>query len=204
MKNFLLLPFVAILLLLANIPADASEFQVGVLDWSMNIPGQVAMRKGLETETAEINKAAQANGKPAIRLEVREAGDGEVGIPVVAYDQYISGQKAAKEILHDFPQTGTIDVVFTVNDGGGLSVVKVLATAGRSEIMVATIDGDPTSVNNIIDRRLTVIDAAQFCGPLGAEAMKAAYTLLTGGKPPNHALIPVFPVTLEKYKATMA
>ena len=314
MKNFLLLPLVAVLLLLANIPADAREFQVGVLYWSMNIPGQVAMRKGLEAEAAEINKAAQANSKPAIRLEVREAGDGEAGIenqirqmqemvtkgvdciivqpadnaalavplraankagiPVVAYDQYISGgtlaayrtsdnyqagyldgeyiaskfptekeirlilveypqvsstvervngfldalkenerrykvlksysavepvsgQKAATEILHDFPTPGTIDVVFTVNDGGGLAVVNVLAAAGRSEIMVATIDGDPTSVNNIMGGRLTVIDSAQFCGPLGAEAMKAAYTLLTGGKPPYHVLVPVFPVTLE-------
>jgi hypothetical protein len=28
-----------------------------------------------------------------------------------------------------------------------------------------------------------VIDSAQFCGPLGAEAFKAAYALLNGDKP---------------------
>jgi ribose transport system substrate-binding protein len=52
-------------------------------------------------------------------------------------------------------------------------------------------------VENIRAGRLTVIDSAQFCGPLGAEAMQAAFALLSGGKPPYHALVPVFPVTSE-------
>jgi len=299
---------------LNHTPVDAKELQIAVLYWSMNIPGQVAMRKGLEAEVERINKTANAEGLPSVRLEIRVAGDGEAGInnqirqmeemvamgvdglvvqptdnaalatplraankagiPVVAYDQYISGgtlaayrtsdnhqagyldgeyiaskfpadkeirlilveypqvsstvervngfldalmenkrqykilksyfaveplsgEKAGRDILLDFPQPGSIDVVFTVNDGGGLAVVNVLAAAGRSEIMVATIDGDPSSVYNIMGGRLTVIDAAQFCGPLGAEAIKAAYSLLTGHKTPYHALVPVFPVTLE-------
>jgi ribose transport system substrate-binding protein len=311
-KIFFLLAVIT--LVLSGTFAGAKEMRVGVLYWSMNIPGQVAMRKGLEAEAGEINKAAQTEGKPAIKLETRVAGDGEVGIenqihqmlemvtlgvdciivqptdnaalavplraankagiPVVAYDQYInggtlaayrtsdnyqagyldgeyisskfpaekeirlvlveypyvsstvervngfldaltatghhykilksysavepvSGRKAAKDILHDFPQAHSIDVIFTVNDGGGLAVVNGLSEAGRSEIMVATIDGDPTSVHNIMAGRLTVIDSAQFCGPLGAEAMKAAYALLLGQHPPYQALIPVFPVTLE-------
>ena len=305
---------ITILSFLNHTPVDAKELQIGVLTWSMNIPGQVAMRKGLEAEVERINKAALAADLPSVRLEIRVAGDGEAGInnqirqmeelvamgvdclvvqptdnaalanplraankakiPVVAYDQYISGgtlaayrtsdnhqagyldgeyiaskfpadkeirlilveypqvsstverlngfldalqenerhykilksyfavepisgEKAGREILRDFPQPASVDVVFTVNDGGGLAVVNVLAAAGRSEIMVATIDGDPASVNNIMGGRLTVIDAAQFCGPLGAEAMKAAYALLTGHQPPYHALVPVFPVTLE-------
>ncbi|MBF0303374.1 MAG: sugar ABC transporter substrate-binding protein [Desulfamplus sp.] len=311
--------------------AGAKEFNIGVLYWSMNIPGQVAMRKGLEAEAESINRSVALAGsesviknqgeknvvKPAIRLETRVAGDGEAGIenqiqqmnelvkmqvdliivqptdnaalagplraankariPVVAYDQYISGgklaayrtsdnyqagyldgeyissrfpkereirivlveyphvsstvervngfldaikesgkphrvlksysavepvggKKAGTDILKDFPEVGTVDVIFTVNDGGGLSVVKALADAGRSEIMTATIDGDPSSVENIVAGRLTVIDSAQFCGPLGAEAMKTAYAILTGGKPPYHALVPVFPITQETLK----
>lgn len=293
------------------------EFRVGVLYWSSSIPGQVAMRRGLEKEAAAINSRASSSGKPPVKLITRVAGDGtpgienqirqmkeiialkpdiiivqptdnaalsdqlrsanRAGIPVVAYDQYISGgtlaayrtsdnyqagyldgeyivsrfqhrrelnlvlveyphvsstvervngfldaikdyslkfrilksysavepvsgKKAAADILRDFPVKGSIDVIFTVNDGGGLAVVNGLAAAGRSEIMVATIDGDPVSVNNIKSGRLTVIDSAQFCGPLGAEAMKAAYEILTGGKPPYHALVPVFPVTKETIK----
>jgi ribose transport system substrate-binding protein len=301
----------------ADIPAAAKVYRVGVLYWSSNIPGQVAMRKGLEKEAASINRKASASGNPGIKLIPRVAGDGpsgienqirqmneiiksgvdiiivqptdnaalaeplraanRAGIPVVAYDQYISGgtlaayrtsdnyqagyldgeyiasrfperkkislilveyphvsstvervngfldalkengreflvlrsytavepvsgKKAAAEILRDYPAKGSIDVVFTVNDGGGLPVVKGLAAAGRREIMIATIDGDPESIANIKAGRLTVIDSAQFCGPLGAEAMKAAYEILTGGKPPHHSLVPVFPVTRETMK----
>ncbi|MBF0551022.1 MAG: sugar ABC transporter substrate-binding protein [Deltaproteobacteria bacterium] len=305
---------IAVLVAWFATPANAQEFRVGVLYWSMGIPGQVAMRKGLEAEAKSLNKTSIADGKPAVKLEIRVAGDGETGIenqirqmyelvamhvdaiivqptdnaalaaplraankagiPVVAYDQYISGgilaayrtsdnyqagyldgeyissrfprdkeihlvlveyphvsstvervngfldalkeaglrhkilksysavepvggQKAANDILRDFPETGSIDVVFTVNDGGGLSVVRGLSEAGRGEIVVATIDGDPASVENIKAGRLTVIDSAQFCGPLGAEAMKAAFGKLTGGDPPYHALVPVFPITRE-------
>ena len=293
------------------------EFRIGVLYWSSNIPGQVAMRQGLEKEAASINRKAASTGSPRVKLITRVAGDGaagienqikqmhelvdmnvdliivqptdnaalsgplkyanKTGIPVVAYDQYISGgtlaayrtsdnyqagyldgeyiasrfkndrvinlvlveyphvsstvervngfldglkdcgrnyrvlksytavepaegRKAAADILRDFPARGSIDVIFTVNDGGGLSVVDRLYRAGRREIIMATIDGDPSSVDNIKAGRLTVIDSAQFCGPLGAEAMKAAYAILTGGKPPFHALVPVFPVTKETIK----
>lgn len=312
-RGLFLFLLIAISYLFPAYQAQAKEFKVGVLYWSMNIPGQVAMRKGLEAEAKRINSTYAASGH-AVRLLPRVAGDGEAGIenqirqmyalitmkvdciiiqptdnaalaaplraanlagiPVVAYDQYISGgslaayrtsdnyqagyldgeyisskfppekeirlilveyphvsstvervngfldalqacsrrykilksyfavepvggKEAGRKILHDFPEPGSIDVVFTVNDGGGLSVVKVLAGAGRSEIMVATIDGDPASVENIRAGRLTVIDSAQFCGPLGAEAMKAAFALLTGSRTPYHALVPVFPVTVE-------
>ena len=109
----------------------------------------------------------------------------------------VSGQQAGRAILKDFPEKGSVDAIFTVNDGGGLSVVDVLALAGRSEIMVATIDGDPKSVDNIRARRLTRIDAAQFCGPLGAEAVKAAYRLATGNPTPRNLRVPTFPITLE-------
>lgn len=302
---------------LNGIPLSARELRIGVLYWSSNIPGQVAMSKGLESESSLINKKAAATGKPSVKLIIRVAGDGlpgienqirqmhelisaradliivqptdnaalaeplreanRSGIPVVAYDQYISGgilaayrtsdnyqggyldgeyiasrfpegkdirlvlveyphvsstvervngfldalknygrkyfimktyvavepvsgKKAAADILRDFPQRGSIDVIFTVNDGGGLAVVKNLSKAGRTEIMVATIDGDPESVKNIRNGKMTVIDSAQFCGPLGAEAMKISYELLTGGRPPYHALVPVFPVTKETLK----
>jgi ribose transport system substrate-binding protein len=296
------------------LPAQAKDFKVGVLYWSMNIPGQVAMRQGLEAEAKRINKAAQAAKQPGVVLEARVAGDGDkgienqirqmheliaarvdliivqptdnaalgepllaankAGIPVVAYDQYISrgelaafrtsdnyqagflggeyiayrfkdkaeirlvlveyphvsstvervngfldaltqmkkphrvlksysavepvgGRKAVAAILSDFMTPGEIDAIFTVNDGGGLEVVKGLAEAGRNEIQVATVDGDPASVVNIRAGKLTVIDTAQFCGPLGAEAMRAGYAVLLNQKPPRHALVPVFPITRE-------
>ena len=293
-----------------------APYQIGILYWSMNIPGQVAMRKGLEAEAARINKEAKLAGKRGVELVVKVAGDGEDGIsnqitqmgelldlkpdllivqptdnvalssmlirankekiPVVAYDQYISkgklaayrtsnnyqagwlggefissrfnveyeiklilvdypyvsstverlngfldglsatgqkykildsyqaveplsGRKVALKILEDFPEKGSIDVIFTVNDGGGLPIVEELSKAGRNEIQHATVDGDPSSIKNILEKKLTVIDSAQFCGPLGSETMKVAYKILLGEKVFYHALIPVFPVTVETF-----
>ena len=238
--------------LLAQNIQDKDTVRVGVLYWSMAIPGQVAMRQGLEAAATGINTQAANNDLPLVELIPRVAGDGADGIerqivqmyeliklrpdviivqptdnaalaaplreanrlkiPVVAYDQYISGgelaayitsdnrqagylngeyvanyfkdtekirlvlveyphvsstverlngfldalrdhaqpyeilkaykavqpeegRQAGLAILRDFPQRNSIDVIFTVNDGGGLSVVDVLANAGRDEII---------------------------------------------------------------------
>ncbi len=309
----------SILLLFMGHAAQAAEaLRIGVLYWSMSIPGQVAMRQGLEAEAKRLNAQARASGQPLLELIPRVAGDGPegierqiaqmnelvalrpaviivqptdnaalaqplraanaAGIPVVAYDQYISGGKlaayvtsdnrqagyldgeylaaqfppgktlrlvlveyphvsstverlegfldalrerkrsyqilrryeavqpaegraAAAVMLRDFPAPDSIDAVFTVNDGGGLAIVEALFEAGRHEIMVASIDGDPQSVENIRAGRLTYIDSAQFCGPLGAQAMRHAEALARGRTVPQHTLIPVFPVTRETLSA---
>lgn len=306
--------FVLPLLLMSTLVC-AKEFKVAALYWSMNIEGQVAMRKGLEEEQQRINTAAKAKGTHTVKVIPYVAGDGEAGIknqvaqfievvkkggvdliiiqptdnaalsdglrlanqkkiPVVAYDQYIiggklvsyitsnnyqagildgeyiasrfkddyeiklilveypnvsstvervdgfmnalkkakqkfkiiktytavepvSGKKAGQEILNDFSTKGSVDAIFTVNDGGGLSVVEELAKAGRSEILVASIDGDPRSVENIKNKRLTVIDSAQFCGELGRQSMKVAYKYLSGKPIAPKVLIPTFPISLE-------
>ncbi|CBL43634.1 D-ribose periplasmic binding protein precursor [gamma proteobacterium HdN1] len=107
------------------------------------------------------------------------------------------GARAAHAILKQFPDKGSIDAIFTVNDGGGLSVVDILAAAGRTEIVVATVDGDPASVANIKAKRLTRIDSAQFCGPLGATAMRTTYQVLLGKKVSPQILIPSFPITTQ-------
>ncbi len=295
--------------------ATRPPFQVAVLYWSMDIPGQVAMRRGLEQAADKINEQAIKKNLISVQLYPQVAGNGERGIerqimqmekiieqqkfdliiiqptdnaalskslkkanqkniPVVAYDQYIkgghlasyitsdnyqagylggeyiaskfendyplkliiveypyvsstvervdgfidglseskqayriiksyqavdpeSGEKAAKQMLMDFPGHESIDVVFTVNDGGGLSIVSALIDAGRNEIMVATIDGDPASIENIRLNRLTVIDSAQFCYPIGEEAINTAYDILNGKAVSPYKRVPVFPVTKE-------
>lgn len=291
-----------------------TPYRIGVLFWSANIPGQVAMRKGLEEELERINRIARTTGKPSVEIIAKVAGDGPSGvdnqiaqmhamvaakpdaiivqptdnaalaaplraanaakIPVIAYDQYISGgtlaayitsdnrqagylggeylaakfpdkaplrlilieyplvsstverlngfldalrengkqfkilktyqavepvagKIAGESILRDFPESHSVDAIFTVNDGGGLAVVDVLAKAGRREIAIATVDGDPASVRNIQKKQLTKIDAAQFCGPLGATAMSTAYAILSGKKVATQILVPVFPITAE-------
>jgi len=288
-------------------------YRVGVLYWSTEIPGQVAMRRGVEDRAAIINRSGDA---PGVALVTRVAGEGERGIenqirqmddmlaldppldliivqptdnaalagplrranergiPVVAYDQYISGgrlacyltsdnfqagylngeyvawrfpddrplrivlveyphvsstvervngfldalghlgqpyrilatfeavepvggRRAGLKILEHFPDRDSLDLVFCVNDGGGLAVVETLVEAGRDEIRVATIDGDPASEANIAAGRLTIVDSAQFCWHLGAEAMTRAWDLLLGRDVPAVVLLPVYPITVE-------
>lgn len=291
-----------------------TPYRIGVLYWSMNIPGQVAMRGGLEAEAARINIDAGLLGERGVSLIKRVAGDGVEGIerqiaqmnelvsegvdliivqptdnaalarplqaanraaiPVIAYDQYISGgdlasyitsdnyragyldgeyvasrfspdhtlrtilieyphvsstvervdgfldalkgrgqryrildsynavepqsgREAGEALLRDYPEPGSVDVVFAVNDGGGLSVIDALREAGRNEIVVATVDGDPRSVRGIGEEPMVRVDAAQFCGPMGEIAMRTAYRLLQGEEVAVHILLPAFPVSAE-------
>lgn len=314
-----LLPLIGIfwagVLLSAPAPlTTTTPFRVGVLYWSMKIPGQVAMREGLEEQAARINAHAESIGAREIQLIPEVAGEGNEGIenqirqmssmveqhldliivqptdnaalvpslkaanraaiPVVAYDQYISGgelksyltsdnyqagyldgeyiahhfpddkevrlilveyphvsstvervngmldamqaqnqpyavlktyiavepvggRRAGEAILADFPEKNSVDAVFTVNDGGGLAVAETLTAAGRLEIFMATIDGDPESVEQIKRDGIIRIDSAQFCGALGAETVKVAYRILSGEAVSKQYLIPVFPVTPE-------
>jgi len=307
-----------ILIITIGFSIYAKEYRVGVLYWSMNIEGQVAMAKGLEAEARRINKLAKKTSSHTVKLIKYVAGDGDNGvdkqisqmnkmidhdnvdiiivqptdnaalvkplkkanrknIPVIAYDQYIidgklesyitsnnyqagylageylgskfadkeemqlllveyplvsstvervdgffdaladnkqsykilktyqavepvSGKKAGADILRDFPEKGSIDAIFTINDGGGLSVVKAIKNAGRSEILVASIDGDPKSVKNIKKGINTIIDSAQFCGDMGRKSMSVAYDKILGKKIPKKILIPTFPITKETMK----
>ncbi len=308
---------VAMIFVLATDMFAAGSYRIAALFWSMNIEGQVAMRKGLEAETEKINQeAAKSNGKK-IELLKYVAGDGDggmekqirqfeeavrlkvdaivvqptdnaalspmlkeankAGIPVIAYDQYISsgkldsfvtsdnyqagflngefishefkgkntlkiaiveyphvsstvhrvdgfidalekykapyrlvkryeavepikGRAVGKQILKDFPKPGSLDIIFTVNDGGGLAIVDELTKAKRTDIAVATVDGDPKSVEIIKNNGIIKIDSAQFCGPMGAVALRTAYDRLQGKKIGKEILIPVFPITKETLK----
>lgn len=301
----------------ANPPEQVPPYHIGILYWSMDIPGQVAMREGLETAIEEFNLQSLKNGTRGVKIISRVAGNGDEGIerqikqmyelidkqvdllivqptdnaalskalqkanklkiPVIAYDQYITGGKlhsfvtsdnyqagyldgeyiaskfnnddiikvvlvdyphvsstvlrvdgfidalaeqkqsykiistyeavdpvggkrAARQILNDFPEKGSIDVIFTVNDGGGISIVNALLAAHRHEIMVATVDGDPGAINYLQQGKIVVIDSAQFFAVIGREAFLSAVDILMDRQVAGHKLIPVFPITKETIK----
>ncbi|MBO9539398.1 sugar ABC transporter substrate-binding protein [bacterium] len=295
----------------------APPYVIGVVYWSMAIPGQVAMRHGLEAAAAEINRSRPAR---PVRLIPFVGGDGETGIrnqiaamarlvklrpdaiilqpidsaalskpvqeanraniQVVAYDQYVlkgklacyltsnnalagyldgeylayrfrartaknplrlviveypyvsstverveglqdaladagvpyrivaryeavepkGGFQAGRAIAKRHPR-GSVDAVFCVNDGGGLSVMRALKEAGRDDILMATIDGDPAAVRTIAQGGPIAIDTAQFCGALGAESLRVTYRLLKGERIPKEILMTVFPITRESLGA---
>lgn len=125
--------------------------------------------------------------------------------PFVVLERYqavepVSGKNAALKFLKDYPKKGSVDVVFTVNDGGGLSVVKEILAKKRNEIKHATFDGDPLSVENIREGKLTVIDSAQYCAELGRRAFREMIKVVKGGSAGIKVRVPTFPVTPESIK----
>lgn len=299
----------------------ANEYRVGVLFWSENIPGQVAMKKGLESQIEKLNQEALKSGKPIVVPYFFIAGDGEQGIerqieqfykliemdvdiiiaqptdsaalreplieankkgiPVIAYDQYIrggelhsfitsdnfqagylggeyiasyfgediinivlvdyphvsstvhrvegflqalddydqsyrivksykavepeSGRKAAKDILNEL-EDSDVDAIFAVNDGGGYALARELQEAGFDAV-IATVDGQPESVEMIKNGKNIKIDSAQFCGEMGRVAMSEAYAVLQGKKSDKMIVIPTFPITkdsLSSYNGWLA
>lgn len=110
----------------------------------------------------------------------------------------IGGLSVAKQILQQFPTPNSFDVLFTINDGGGISIVEELRKAGRLEIKHATVDGDPKSIENIKKSQMTVINSAQFCAEIGRQTAKLAISHLVNKETlPKKVLIPTFPVTKE-------
>ncbi len=107
------------------------------------------------------------------------------------------GREVGVKILKDFPKVGDLDLVFCVNDGGGVAIAKEFLKAKRNDIALATVDGDPQSVDFIKNSNLIIIDSAQFCGAMGAVAIKTAYQILKGEKVGKNILIPIFPITKE-------
>lgn len=311
MKNYIIIIFLVLTMMEA---AFGKEYRIGVLYWSMNIEGQVAMRKGLEEAANDINRGLKITGD-RLTLIPYVAGDGVSGIvnqinqmnevisnknvdliivqptdsaalvapllkanakkiPVVAYDQYIlkgeitsyvtsnnyqagflggeylaslfedsfevkivlveypkvsgtvervdgfidalhkenqkfkiiatyeavepiGGKKAGADILLKFPDKKSIDVIFTVNDGGGLEIVSAINKAKRDEIKIVTVDGDPKSVLNLKANRNTVVDSAQFCAEIGRQSMSVGWKILKGQKYPKKILVPTYPITRE-------
>ncbi len=297
-------------LFLLSITTSAKTYRVAALYWSMDIEGQVSMRKGLEERAKDITKNTKdtivitpyvaGNGREGAKrqieqfykvLEDRKSVDliivqptdnsaligplqlaNKLKIPVIAYDQYIMGgtltsfitsnnYQAGKlngqyidslydnnreikiviveyprvtstiervegfidtlkkvnqkykiigtysavepsggrivgdQILRDFPKKNSIDVIFTINDGGGLPIVEALKKAKRTEVRVATIDGAPASIENVKKENNTVINSAQFCAEIGRQSMQVGFDFLKGKKISKRILIPTFPVT---------
>lgn len=110
------------------------------------------------------------------------------------------GRVVGRRIAQSHPP-GSLDAVFCVNDGGGLAVKDELERAHRRDLVLATIDGDPRSVDDIRHGGLIAVDTAQFCGPLGAESMRWTYRLLEGERVPREVLLTVFPITRENAAA---
>lgn len=182
----------------SNQVSEASPFKVGVLYWSMDIPGQVIMRKGLEAAVKEVNQAAARKGERQLQLIPYVAGNGEQGIerqikqmhdlitqkvdiiivqptdnaalakplqeanrqaiPVIAYDQYISGGKLHSFISSDNYQAGFLDGEYiAAKFANGYSIKVILVDYPHVSSTVLRVDGyldalaEPAKLQNFIN-----------------------------------------------------
>ncbi|WP_413577608.1 substrate-binding domain-containing protein [Bdellovibrio sp. HCB290] len=114
-----------------------------------------------------------------------------------------SGVEIANSILKDYPRKKSVDVIFTVNDGAGLTISNILWEKGRKEILHATVDGDPKAVENIRNKKLTVINSSQYCAEIGRETARQVINHFEKKSVSAQVLIPTYPVTkrsLEGFK----
>jgi len=109
----------------------------------------------------------------------------------------LGGQRAATAMLRDFPDTGSVDVVFAAGPRVASGIAQLLLEAGRLEITVAAVDGDPELTEHVRAGRLTVIDCVQPGRKIGSAAARAAWALLHGEPVAPITRLPVFPLTLE-------
>lgn len=113
----------------------------------------------------------------------------------------IAGKKVGSELLKDFPKQGSLDVVFSVNDGAGVALAGELIKAKRKDVLHVSVDGDPISVKRIKGGEVTAFDSAQFCAEIGRQTAIVTWKILQGQKYPKKILVPVFPISKETVKS---
>jgi ribose transport system substrate-binding protein len=111
---------------MAQQSVTAVPVRVGVLYWSMSIPGQVAMRQGLEAQAARINEDAVGRNRPTVELLPRVAGDGLQGIERQIAQMY--------ELIQMSPD------VIIVQPTDNAALAKPLREADRKDIPVVAYD----------------------------------------------------------------
>lgn len=112
----------------------------------------------------------------------------------------VSGKIAAENFLKDFPEKNSVDVIFTVNDGGGNTIVDILSAANRNELIHATVDGDPVAIENLKNNRLTVVNAAQYCAEIGRQSFKTALQILQKKPYQSKVFIPTYTIHKNSLK----
>ncbi|MCU1668268.1 MAG: rbsB 3 [Blastococcus sp.] len=94
----------------------------------------------------------------------------------------IPGGKTAME--NCLSANSGINVVYTINEPAAEGALQALDAAGKSNVMVLTIDGSCTYVNGLLTQAKIAADSAQYPGQMAAKGVKAVADLARGGSKP--------------------
>lgn len=123
---------------------------------------------------------------PGIKL-LEDEGDGKASS--------FGGSALMQEQLKRYPR---IDAVFTINDRQAIGADKAARTAGRTEMIIGSVDGSPDIEVALKQRGLIRVSASQDPFVLGQTAVKLGRQLINGNTPENRDVrMPVPLVTRE-------
>lgn len=95
----------------------------------------------------------------------------------------IPGGKTAME--NCLSANGNINVVYTINEPAADGALQALQAAGKSNVMVVTIDGSCNYVKGLVTQGKIAADAVQYPGKMAADGVKAIAQLARGGAKPT-------------------
>jgi fructose transport system substrate-binding protein len=94
----------------------------------------------------------------------------------------IPGGKTAME--NCLSANGDINVVYTINEPAADGALQALQAAGKTNVLVVTIDGSCTYVNGLLKQGKIAADSAQYPGDMASKGVKAIADLARGGSKP--------------------
>jgi fructose transport system substrate-binding protein len=94
----------------------------------------------------------------------------------------IPGGKTAME--NCLSANGNVNVVYTINEPSADGALQALKSAGKSNVVVVTIDGSCKYVNGLLKQGTIAADSAQYPGKMASEGVKAVSDVAKGGAKP--------------------
>jgi fructose transport system substrate-binding protein len=95
----------------------------------------------------------------------------------------IPGGKTAME--NCLSANSNINVVYTINEPAADGALQALQAAGKTNVMVVTIDGSCQYVNGLLKQGKIAADSAQYPGDMASKGVKTVADLARGGSKPS-------------------
>jgi len=95
----------------------------------------------------------------------------------------IPGGKTAME--NCLSANGDINVVYTINEPAADGALQALQAAGKTNVLVVTIDGSCQYVNGLLKQGKIAADSAQYPGDMASKGVKSIADLARGGSKPT-------------------
>lgn len=106
-----------------------------------------------------------------------------------AWPGYIEDcRKWMETVLQKYPNPGEIKAVFAAFDGAGIGAAQAIEAAGRKDIFVVGVDGDPVAYENMRNNGAFAATAAHDLKGMAEKAVEWAFRMAKGEQPPYNMI----------------